>query len=83
MSSQSDKAKAKLLSSMRKTKAGTTESAAAPAPAQETKPAAPKPAAKVVAKAKPKAKPKAKKAKKKPVATAADPFQSAGRIWPD
>jgi len=74
MSTKSDKTKEKLLSSMRKTKAGASETPAAPA----SKTVAP--AAKAPAKAKPAAKTKAKVPAKAP---SADPFQSGQRIWPD
>lgn len=74
MSTKSDKTKEKLLSSMRKTKAGTAETPASPAaPAPKT--AAPKTAA-PEAKVKPKAKPATK-------AVSADSYQVGQRIWPD
>lgn len=99
MTTSSDKAKSKLLDSMRMSKEGSTETTETAAPAAESKAAAP---AKKPAPAKKKAakKPAAKKAAaKKPTskkasggsystresrsALIADTFESGRRIWPD
>mgnify|MGYP001550035235 FL=1 len=93
MSKTSDKTREKLLSTMRKTKAGTSaDNATAPATkgtAAKKKPAAKKktPVKKKASK-KPKSTAKAKtvtipRAKGKAKRAAADPYQAAGRIWPD
>jgi len=79
MSTKSDKTKEKLLSSMRRTKAGASESPASPATtvsntSAEKTPAKATPAAKTKAPAKAKAPTKA---------PSTDSFQSGRRIWPD
>lgn len=93
MSKTSDKAKEKLLSTMRKTKTGTSaDNTMAPATkdtAAKKKPAAKKKTPvkkkaskkpKSIARAKTATKPKAKAKAKR---AAADPYQAGGRIWPD
>ena len=90
--SNADKARQKLVESMRKSKAGSSQPSNAPAPkaAAVSKPgapkkaapkkAAPKKAAKKPATKQPKARPAAAAAKPK---TVSEPYQSSGRIWPD
>ena len=93
MSKTSDKTREKLLSTMRKTKAGaSTDNATAPATkgtSAKKKPTAKKktPVKKKASK-KPKSTAKATtatkpRAKAKAEQVAADPYQAGGRIWPD
>lgn len=85
MSKTSDKAKEKLLNTMRKTKAEKTSGASTTPPAtsaaSKKKPAAPKKAPakrKASTKSKTASKAKVKRSNIKP-----DPYQAARRIWPD
>ncbi len=83
MSIKSDKTKEKLLSSMRRTKAGTGASESPTSPATATSETSAS-AEKMPAKAKPAAKTKAPAKNKAPVkAPSADSYQSGCRIWPD
>jgi len=77
MSTKSDKTKEKLLSSMRRTKAGASESPASPATTVSNTSAE-----KTPAKATPAAKTKVP-AKAPTKAPSTDSFQSGRRIWPD
>ena len=80
--STKDKTRAKLMDSMRKTKASasaqTHQSTTASAPKAEAKPAASKPAPKPAAR-----KPAPKAASGGYSSRGSDAYQSGGRIWPD
>ena len=92
MSKTSDKTREKLLSTMRKTKAGTSADNATASVTKDTaakkKPAAKKKTPVKKASTKPKSTEKAKtatkpRAKGKAKRAAADPYQAGGRVWPD
>ena len=81
--SSSDKAKSKLLDSMRMSKQGSNEAPDANEPAAPAKAAAEKKAPATKAKAAAPRKPKAAAKSSAPKKPVTDNFQAAQRVWPD